>query len=65
MLFDVLLLVVVCICCLVDDFSVIVEDFIKVFDGIGNGLCCGCYFDKGIGVKVVLLLCVVVDDFDV
>ncbi|GAB3591490.1 cold-shock protein [Angustibacter peucedani] len=47
-----------------DDLGVIVEDLIKVLDGIGNGLRRGRYPDKGTGGKVASLLRAVADDLD-
>lgn len=47
-----------------DDLGVIVEDLIKVLDGIGNGLRRGRYPDKGTGAKVASLLRAVADDLD-
>lgn len=52
-------------CKLVDDMVIIVEDFVKFFDGIGGDFCCGCYFFFGYGCKIVVVLCKVVDDFEV
>ena len=47
-----------------DDLSVIVEDLIKVLDGIGNGLRRGRYPEKAAGAKVASLLRAVADDLD-
>ncbi len=47
-----------------DDMGVIVEDLIKVLDGIGNGLRRGRYPDKGTGAKVAKLLRAVADDLE-
>ncbi len=48
-----------------DDLGIIVEDLIKVLDGIGNGLRRGRYPDKAAGAKVASLLRAVADDLDV
>ena len=47
-----------------DDLSVIVEDLIKVLDGIGNGLRRGRYPDKATGAKVASLLRAVANDLE-
>lgn len=47
-----------------DDLGVIVEDLIKVLDGIGNGLRRGRYPEKTAGGKVASMLRVVADDLD-
>lgn len=47
-----------------DDLGIIVEDLIKVLDGIGNGLRRGRYPDKASGGKVASMLRVVADDLD-
>lgn len=47
-----------------DDLGIIVEDLIKVLDGIGNGLRRGRYPDKGTGGKIASMLRVVADDLD-
>jgi len=47
-----------------DDLGVIVEDLIKVLDGIGNGLRRGRYPDKAAGAKVASLLRAVADDLE-
>jgi CspA family cold shock protein len=47
-----------------DDLGVIVEDLIKLLDGIGNGLRRGRYPDKAAGAKVASLLRAVADDLD-
>jgi CspA family cold shock protein len=47
-----------------DDLGVIVEDLIKVLDGIGNGLRRGRYPDKAAGAKYASLLRAVADDLD-
>jgi cold shock protein len=47
-----------------DDLGVIVEDLIKVLDGIGNGLRRGRYPDKASGAKVASLLRAFADDLD-
>jgi CspA family cold shock protein len=48
-----------------DDMGVIVEDLIKVLDGIGNGLRRGRYPDRATGAKVAALLRAVADDLEV
>jgi cold shock protein len=47
-----------------EDLGVIVEDLIKVLDGVGNGLRRGRYPDKGAGGKLASLLRAVADDLD-
>jgi len=47
-----------------DDMGVIVEDLIKVLDGIGNGLRRGRYPDRNTGAKVAALLRAVADDLE-
>ena len=47
-----------------DDMAVIVEDLIKVLDGIGNGLRRGRYPDRATGAKVAALLRAVADDLE-
>jgi cold shock protein len=47
-----------------EDLGVIVEDMIKVLDGVGNGLRRGRYPDKGAGTKVASLLRAIADDLD-
>ena len=47
-----------------DDMAVIVEDLIKVLDGIGNGLRRGRYPDRSTGAKVAALLRAVADDLE-
>jgi CspA family cold shock protein len=47
-----------------DDMGVIVEDLIKVLDGIGNGLRRGRYPDRSTGAKVAALLRAVADDLE-
>ncbi len=47
-----------------DDMAVIVEDLIKLLDGIGNGLRRGRHPDKSTGRKVASLLRAVADDLD-
>ena len=47
-----------------DDMAVIVEDLIKVLDGIGNGLRRGRYPDRATGAKVATLLRAVADDLE-
>ena len=47
-----------------DDLGVIVEDLIKVLDGVGNGLRRGRYPDKAAGAQVAAMLRAVADDLD-
>ena len=47
-----------------DDMAVIVEDLIKLLDGIGNGLRRGRHPDKSTGRKVASVLRAVADDLD-
>lgn len=47
-----------------EDMSAIVEDLIKVLDGIGNGLRRGRYPDRKVGTKVAGLLRAVADDLE-
>ena len=47
-----------------DDLGVIVEDLIKLLDGIGNGLRRGRYPEKASGAKVAAMLRVVADDLE-
>jgi CspA family cold shock protein len=47
-----------------DDMGVIVEDLIKVLDGIGNQLRRGRYPDRNTGAKVAALLRAVADDLE-
>ena len=47
-----------------EDMSVIIEDLIKLLDGIGNGLRRGRYPDKKVGGKVASVLRAVADDLD-
>jgi cold shock protein len=47
-----------------DDLGVIIEDLIKVLDGIGNGLRRGRYPERAAGSKVASLLRAVADDLD-
>ena len=47
-----------------DDMSVIVEDLIKLLDGVGNGLRRGRYPDKPVAAKVAAVLRAVADDLD-
>jgi CspA family cold shock protein len=47
-----------------DDLGVIVEDLIKVLDGVGNSLRRGRYPDKSSGAKVASLLRAVADDLE-
>ena len=44
--------------------SVIVEDLIKLLDGVGNGLRRGRYPDKAVAAKVGAVLRAVADDLD-
>lgn len=48
-----------------DDMAVIVEDLIKLLDGVGNGLRRGRYPDKGHSHKVAAVLRAVADDLEV
>jgi CspA family cold shock protein len=47
-----------------DDMAVIVEDLVKLLDGIGAGLRRGRYPDKGHGAKIAQVLRKVADDLD-
>lgn len=47
-----------------DDMAVIVEDLIKLLDGVGNGLRRGRYPDKPVAKKVAAVLRAVADDLD-
>ncbi len=47
-----------------DDMSVIVEDLIKLLDGVGNGLRRGRYPDKSVAGKTAAVLRAVADDLD-
>ena len=47
-----------------DDMSVIIEDVIKLLDGVGNGLRRGRYPDKSVGQKTAAVLRAVADDLD-
>ena len=47
-----------------DDMSIIVEDLVKLLDGIGNNLKRGNYPDKAHSSKIAALLRRVADDFD-
>jgi CspA family cold shock protein len=47
-----------------DDMAVIVEDLIKLLDGIGNGLRRGRHPDKSTGRKVASVLRAVADDLE-
>ena len=47
-----------------EDMSVIIEDLIKLLDGIGNGLRRGRYPDRGTAHKVAALLRAVADDLE-
>jgi cold shock protein len=48
----------------VDDMAVIVEDLIKLLDGVGNGLRRGRYPEKGTATKVATVLRAVADDLE-
>ncbi|MBO1752204.1 cold shock domain-containing protein [Actinotalea sp. BY-33] len=47
-----------------DDMAVIVEDLIKLLDGVGNGLRRGRYPEKGKATQVATVLRAVADDLD-
>ena len=47
-----------------DDLGIIIEDLIKVLDGIGNSLRRGRYPEKAAGAKVASMLRVVADDLE-
>jgi CspA family cold shock protein len=47
-----------------DDMAVIVEDLVKLLDGIGSGLKRGRYPDKNHGGKIAAVLRKVADDLD-
>jgi CspA family cold shock protein len=47
-----------------DDMGVIVEDLIKLLDGIGNGLRRGRYPDKSSGAKVAAMMRAVADELE-
>ena len=47
-----------------EDMTVIVEDVIKVLDGVSNGLRRGRYPDRAAAGKVAAVLRAVADDFD-
>jgi CspA family cold shock protein len=47
-----------------DDMAVIVEDLIKLLDGVGNGLRRGRYPEKGAATKVATVLRAVADDLE-
>ncbi|MGL4173004.1 MAG: cold-shock protein [Actinomycetota bacterium] len=47
-----------------DDLGVIVEDLIKVLDGIGNGLRRGRYPEREAGKKIATMLRAVAEDLD-
>ncbi|WP_250447922.1 cold shock domain-containing protein [Actinotalea sp. C106] len=47
-----------------DDMAVIVEDVIKLLDGVGNGLRRGRYPEKGKATQVATVLRAVADDLD-
>ncbi len=48
-----------------DDMAIIVEDLIKLLDGVGNGLRHGRYPDKRNATKVAAVLRAVAEDLDV
>jgi CspA family cold shock protein len=48
----------------VDDMAVIVEDLIKLLDGVGNGLRRGRYPDRQVAKKTAAVLRAVADDLD-
>ena len=48
-----------------DDMAVIVEDLIKLLDGVGNGLRHGRYPDKSHSAKVASVLRAVADNLEV
>ena len=48
-----------------EDIVVIVEDVIKLLDGVSNGLRLGRYPDKGPATKVASVLRAVADDLEV
>jgi len=48
----------------VDDMAVIVEDLIKLLDGIGNGLRRGRYPDKAVARKTATVMRAVADDME-
>ena len=47
-----------------DDMAVIVEDLIKLLDGVGNGLRRGRYPEKGTATKVASVLRAVAEDLE-
>jgi CspA family cold shock protein len=47
-----------------DDMAIIVEDLVKLLDGIGTNLKRGRYPDKGHGAKIAAVLRKVADDLD-
>lgn len=47
-----------------DDMAVIIEDLIKVLDGVGNGMRRGRYPEKARATQVAALLRAVADDLD-
>ncbi len=47
-----------------DDMAVIIEDLIKLLDGVGNGLRRGRYPEKGGATKVAAVLRAVADDLE-
>jgi CspA family cold shock protein len=47
-----------------DDMAVIVEDLIKLLDGVGNGLRRGRYPDRQVAKKTAAVLRAVADDLD-
>ncbi|WP_370894568.1 cold-shock protein [Janibacter sp. GXQ6167] len=47
-----------------EDMAVIVEDLIKLLDGVGNGLRHGRYPDRGHGAKIAQVLRRVADDLE-
>jgi len=47
-----------------DDMAVIIEDVIKLLDGVGNGLRRGRYPEKGGATKVAAVLRAVADDLE-
>jgi cold shock protein len=47
-----------------DDMAIVVEDLVKLLDGIGAGLRRGRYPDRGHGAKIAAVLRKVADDLD-
>jgi CspA family cold shock protein len=47
-----------------DDMAIIVEDLIKLLDGIGNGLRRGRYPEKGTGAKVAAMMRAVASELE-